>query len=100
MRRRTIAVATPTHLWQGDLLAPSLVRTCRATGVREAIPLDTEEPLLAQAHAFFGALRGAASNEIATGHDGMRALLVAERARWLLGVRGENLAFPRAFDTR
>jgi predicted dehydrogenase len=103
LRRRTIALSTPTHLWQGDLLAPSLVRVCRATGSLEAIPLDTEEPLLAQALAFLGALRGrtgAPPNEIATGHDGMRALLVAERARREHGVRGENLAFPRTFDTR
>jgi predicted dehydrogenase len=83
-RRRSIALTTRTHLWQGDLLALSLVRICRATGTREAIPLDTEEPLLAQALAFFGALAlggGDRSHEIATGHDGMRALIVADRAR-------------------
>jgi predicted dehydrogenase len=105
LRRRTITLTTPTHLWQGDLLAPSLVRTCHLTGAREAIPLDTEEPLLAQALAFAGAVRGGAGafGEIATGHDGMRALLVAEGARRALAAgqaRGENLAFPRSFDTR
>ncbi|MGO8997748.1 MAG: Gfo/Idh/MocA family protein [Polyangiaceae bacterium] len=84
-RRRAIAIATPTHVWNGDLLAPSLVRICRATGGREAIPLDTEEPLLAQSLAFLAALRGVASNEIATGYDGMRALQAAERARQLTG---------------
>jgi predicted dehydrogenase len=112
-RRRALTLSTRTHLWEGNLLSPSLVRTCRATGVREAIPLDTEEPLLAQALAFVGAVRagiwdgaGGGSgkgNEIATGHDGMRALLVAEGARRALAtgrVRGENLAFPHAFDTR
>jgi predicted dehydrogenase len=83
MRRRVITLTTRGHVWEGDLLAPSLVRTCRATRAREAIPLEVEEPLLAQALAFFGALRGGpgAAGEIATGHDGMSALLVAERAR-------------------
>ena len=102
-RRRTIALATSTHVWHGDLLVPSLARVCRATGVREAIPLDTEEPLLAQAHAFYAALRGGASNEIATGLDGMRALQAAERARRRLVEAGdspgrrENLAFHAPF---
>ena len=102
-RRRSIVLATSTHLWQGDLLVPALVRTCRATGAREAIPLDTEEPLLAQALAFLATVRGNGASEIATGHDGMRALLVAERARRggaEPGLRGENLAFPPSFDTR
>ena len=81
LRRRSITVTTPTHLWQGNLLVPSLVRTCRLSGVREAIPLDTEEPLLAQAHAFLAVVRGGPPNEIATGHDGMCALRVAELAR-------------------
>jgi predicted dehydrogenase len=102
-RRRAIAVATSTHIWNGDLLAPSLVRTCRASGAREAIPLDTEEPLLAQALAFFAAVRGAPSHEIATGHDGARALQAAECASMLLDAppgadaRGENLAFFASF---
>ncbi len=96
-RRRAITVTTHTHLWEGDLLAPSLVRTCRASGVRDAIPLDTEEPLLAQALSFSAIIRGgaaparaggcAASSEIATGLEGMRALLVAEGARRALSSR-------------
>jgi predicted dehydrogenase len=81
VRRRAITLRTATHVWEGNLLLPSLVRTCVATGSREAIPLDTEEPLLAQALAFKGAVSGGARNEIATGDDGMRALLVAECAR-------------------
>jgi UDP-N-acetylglucosamine 3-dehydrogenase len=82
-RRRAIAVTTCTHIWEGNLLAPSLSRTCRATGAREAIAVGTEEPLLGQALAFFAALRGGPGvpSEIATGREGMLALLVAERAR-------------------
>jgi predicted dehydrogenase len=82
-RRRQIALATSTHVWRGDLLAPSLVRTCRATGAREAVPLGTEEPLAAQALAFASAVRGGAA-PIATGLDGLRALVAAEEARRLL----------------
>jgi predicted dehydrogenase len=105
-RRRAIVLATRTHIWRGDLLAPSLVRVCRATGAKEAIPLDTEEPLVAQALAFAGAISargGATSSEIATGLDGMRALQAAERARRTLrdpgsaAVPGENLAFLASF---
>jgi predicted dehydrogenase len=97
VRRRTIALSTPTHVWHGDLLVPSLVRTCRATSAREAIPLDTEEPLLAQTLAFAaavrgGAVRGATPAEIATARDGMRALRAAERAsRQVRAERRENL---------
>jgi predicted dehydrogenase len=80
VRRRTVVLLTARHAWHGDLLAPSLVRVCRTTGAREAIPLDTEEPLLAQALAFAAAVRGGATHEIATGFDGARALLAAERA--------------------
>jgi predicted dehydrogenase len=82
-RRRTIAVTTAAHVWRGDLLVPSLVRTCRATGASEAVPLDTEEPLLAQALAFASAVRGVRgglATEIATGRDGARALHAAEHA--------------------
>jgi predicted dehydrogenase len=99
-RRRTIAVSTPSHVWHGDLLAPSLARVCRVTAAREAIPLDTEEPLLAQALAFAAAIRAGAPREIASGLDGQRALVAAAHATRLLrgadpGSRGENLA-PRA----
>ncbi len=79
-RRRTIAVRTLTHVWHGDLLAHSLVRVPRV-GRERNHPLDTEEPLVAQAFAFLAAVRGGAASEIATGRDGMRALLAAERAR-------------------
>jgi hypothetical protein len=91
VRRRTIVVSTPTHVWHGDLLDHALVRTCRATSAREAIPLDTEEPLLAQTLAFAAAARGATSSEIATARDGMRALRAAERAARQIRARGENL---------
>jgi len=101
-RRRAIAVTTRTHSWEGDLLGASLVRICRATGLRETIPLDTEEPLLAQAVAFFAALRGGAGSpsEIASGHDGMSALLVAERARRAASSpasAGGKVGVPRSF---
>jgi predicted dehydrogenase len=79
-RRRVVTLATADHVWRGDLLALSLVRVCRATGGSEAVPLDTEEPLLAQALAFASAARGGAATEIATGQDGARALLAAEQA--------------------
>jgi predicted dehydrogenase len=97
VRRRTITLSTPTHVWQGDLLVPSLFRTCRATSAREAIPLDTEEPLLAQALAFAaavrgGPVRGGSPSEIATARDGLRALRAAERAsRQVRSGRRENL---------
>ena len=112
IRRRTIALTTTTHIWHGDLLAPSLVRVPRTASPEgdapvlpaagEAIPLDTEEPLLAQAIAFTCALavRGGACREIATGLDGVRALSAAERARRHASPtragEGENLAHSPA----
>jgi predicted dehydrogenase len=80
LRRRMITVSTLTHVWHGDLLVASLVRICRATHAREAIPLDTEEPLLAQAQAFLAAVRGAPATEIATARDGHLAVDAADRA--------------------
>jgi predicted dehydrogenase len=91
LRRRTLKLSTPTHVWHGDLLAPSLVRTCRSTSAREAIPLDTEEPLLAQALAFLAAIRGAPHSEIATARDGLLALAAAERASGQVRGPRENL---------
>jgi predicted dehydrogenase len=91
LRRRTLTLSTPTHVWHGDLLAPSLVRACRSTGAREAIPLDTEEPLLAQAMAFLAAVRGAPCSEIATARDGLLALAAAERASAQVRGPRENL---------
>jgi predicted dehydrogenase len=107
-RSRSLVVLTKAHAWHGDLLAPSLARVCRTTGVREDIPLDTCEPLLAQALAFAAAVGRAASSgtareitpeaapELATGEDGMRALVAAERATRAVretARAGENLAF-------
>ena len=79
VRTRTIALTTRSQVFYGDLLTPSLSVTCRMTGVREAIALSTDEPLALQAQAFADALDGLPS-EIATGFDGARALLAAERA--------------------
>jgi predicted dehydrogenase len=94
LRRRTLTLSTPSHVWRGDLLALSLVRVCRHTNVREAIPLDTEEPLLAQAFAFLAAVRGAPSSEIATARDGLLALAAAERASGQVRGPRENLPPP------
>jgi predicted dehydrogenase len=92
IRRRTIALATRTHVWHGDLLTPSLVRTCRVTSSHETIPLDTEEPLLAQTLAFTLAIHGGMPSEIATARDGLMALRSAERAaRQVQAARLENL---------
>jgi predicted dehydrogenase len=110
IRRRTISLTTASHVWRGDLLAPSLVRTPRSSApaeeadvgsvVGDAIPLDVEEPLLAQALAFAVAVRGGPCREIARGLDGVNALVAAERARRQASPpcagEGENLApLPR-----
>jgi predicted dehydrogenase len=95
LRRRTLRLSTPTHVWHGDLLAPSLVRTCRSTSTREGIPLDTEEPLLAQAMAFLAAIRGAPHSEIATAREGLLALAAAERASGQVRGPRENLPPPQ-----
>jgi predicted dehydrogenase len=102
VRRRTIVLSTPTHVWHGDLLSPALVRTCRATSAREAIPLDTEEPLLAQTLAFAAAARGGLPSEIASARDGLLALRAAERAaRQVRTTRpSKTCRLGRAADTR
>ena len=79
-RQRTLALTTRTHIYQGDLMVPSLTVTCRVTGRREFVTLGTEEPLVLQALAFADALDGDVSRTIARGIDGARALLAAERA--------------------
>jgi predicted dehydrogenase len=79
-RQRTIALTTRARIFHGNLLTPSLVCTCRGTGLRESIALGSEEPLAMQALAFAAALDGEATPQIATGLDCARALLAAERA--------------------
>lgn len=106
-RRRSIELTTRAHVWEGDLLASTLSRVCRRTGVRESIPVGTDEPLLLQALAFFAALRGDAAGgleaglaaEIADGRDGKNALLVAEHARRAASRAppGGKLGVPRRF---
>jgi UDP-N-acetylglucosamine 3-dehydrogenase len=79
-RRRELVLQTTRWIFEGDLLAHRLTRTCRATGVRTDVPLPVEEPLLAQALAMADAIDGASPREIATAVDGARAVRLAERA--------------------
>jgi predicted dehydrogenase len=82
-KRRSIAVATPAWTYDGDLLAPRLLRTPRAPGSPGSpseVPLPLDEPLLAQARALADALDGGAPREIATGGDGARSVELAEHA--------------------
>jgi predicted dehydrogenase len=79
-RRRTLTVTTSRFVYEGDLLRHRLVRTHRSGGSATDVPLVLEEPLAAQALALADALDGAANREIATGADGARAVLLAERA--------------------
>ncbi len=79
-RRRWITLTTASWIYEGDLLACRLVRTARDTGVRTEVPLPLGEPLVAQAVALADALDGVPSREIATAADGMRAVVLAERA--------------------
>lgn len=92
-RRRSIALATTSWIYEGDLLAHRLVRCARATGARTDVPLPLEEPLVAQAVALADALDGAAPREIATAIDGARAVALAESAETLCAARAaENLS--------
>jgi predicted dehydrogenase len=79
-KRRTITLSTPVWTYEGDLLAQRLVRTARDTGLRSEVPLDTEEPLVAQARALADALDGGPVRELATGADGAAAVRLAELA--------------------
>jgi UDP-N-acetylglucosamine 3-dehydrogenase len=79
-RRRWITLTTAAWTYEGDLLACRLVRTARDTGIRTEVPLPLGEPLVAQAVALADALDGVPSREIATAADGMRAVILAERA--------------------
>jgi UDP-N-acetylglucosamine 3-dehydrogenase len=79
-RRRSIALATPQWLFEGDLLAHRLVRTPRKSGTPAEVALPLEEPLAAQATALADALDGASPREIASGEDGAAAIELAEAA--------------------
>lgn len=82
-RHRTVRVTTSRWVYDGDLLAPRLVRTPRDAANGRApteIPLPTDEPLAAQARALADAIAGGGSRELATGVDGARALAMAEEA--------------------
>ena len=76
-RARTIRVQTARFVYEGDLLASSLVRI--EPGREVSLPLDGAEPLALQAEAALAAIDGRPS-DIATGEDGARAVSVAERA--------------------
>jgi UDP-N-acetylglucosamine 3-dehydrogenase len=80
-KQRTIELKTPAWTYEGDLVAHKLVRTFRATGKRSDVPLVLEEPLVAQAHALAAALEtrrpAKGAREIASGEDGLRALVLA-----------------------
>jgi hypothetical protein len=60
------------------------------------VPLQIEEPLVAQAVAFAAAVRGSPGRELATGADGARAVRLAELASALCSPDpgdAENLSF-------
>ena len=79
-KRRSIAIATPRWLYEGDLLAHRLVRTARDTGASTQVPLALDEPLAEQASALADVLDGGRAREIATGSDGAYAVALAEDA--------------------
>ena len=79
-RRRSITLTTPRWVYEGDLLAHSLVRSARAAGARTDVPLPLDEPLAVQALALADALDGGVAREIATGDDGACAVALAEEA--------------------
>jgi predicted dehydrogenase len=95
IKRRSITLATPRWLYEGDLLGHSLVRTAlerpalarevigrigRAAGAGADVPLPLDEPLAVQAAALADALDGASVRELATGDDGACAVALAEEA--------------------
>jgi len=84
-RERWLLVTTDEATYHGDLLHFRLaVRgNDHAPDQERELPLDNEEPLLAQARAVFDALDGKAS-EIAEGDDGAQAVRLAEKSLALL----------------
>jgi virulence factor len=100
-RVRTIALGTSRWIYEGDLLGHRLSRTPRAGGPSTDVPLPLEEPLAVQAAALADALDGNVGRELATGLDGLRAVVLAERAAALCsggppGGRGASDALDRA----
>jgi len=90
LRERLIVLATGRWIYRGDLLAHRLVRSARGSSTRADVPLPLEEPLLAQAHAFADVLDGRAPRDLATGADGARALMLAERAAATFAADGQG----------
>ncbi|WP_394825176.1 Gfo/Idh/MocA family protein [Pendulispora albinea] len=82
-RERWVLVTTDRATYRGDLLHFRLTVRDTATTREREVPLETEEPLLAQARAVFDALDGKPS-EIAEGLDGARAVRLAEKSLALL----------------
>jgi predicted dehydrogenase len=91
VRRRSVRVITEAWTYEGDLLAPRLVRTAKRGGGAEELPLEHEEPLRAQARAALSALRDEGTG-IATGAEGTRALAIAEHATTALARAREGTA--------
>jgi len=85
-KRRSVTLATPRWLYEGNLLAHTLVRLVRSSRAgrfdvsRTDVPLPLDEPLAAQALALADALDGGGAREIATGDDGACAVALAEEA--------------------
>jgi predicted dehydrogenase len=79
-KSRAVTLTTARWIYEGDLLAHRLWRTPRLAGERCEVPLPAEEPLLAQALALADVLDGRSSRELATAHDGARAVVLAEEA--------------------
>ena len=104
-KARSISLATPRWVYEGDLLSHRLARTARATGAKSHVPLVLDEPLAAQALAVADALDGRRVLEIATGDDGACAVALAEEASLCArelqrrSARGEGLS-PRLFRPR
>ena len=78
-RERRLVIETDAAVYHGDLLRFALTVICKRTGVTEAIPLPTEEPLRAQSRALARSLAGEVT-ELATFEDGALAVLLAEEA--------------------
>src|SRR5262249_27263515 len=85
-RRRMIVARTREHGYRGDLLHFHLTRGCLKTKRVEGVPLDSMEPLLAQAAAVSRALRGERETALATGVDGGTAVSLAVSASRLACV--------------
>jgi predicted dehydrogenase len=89
-RERSIEVTTAHQSWTGDLLAQRLVRRERGGGLAREVPLDSVEPLVAQALAVADALQQGRAVDVASGVDGAKAVVVAERVvQWLGDARRE-----------